>query len=149
MQSKRAQLERAEAVGVDVPRTLHPGSATEARAAGDELGYPVLVKPSDPVGFKQRFRRQAFRCSSPDELEEAYTRAEEFEPMVQELIPGGDDALYTVGSYLASGGRALGVFCGRKLRQTPRGIGTCRIGEAVWVDEVVDSAFAGSHALRV
>jgi predicted ATP-grasp superfamily ATP-dependent carboligase len=59
---------------------------------------------------------------------------------VQELVPGGDDTLYTVGSYLDAGGRALGVFCGRKLRQTPRGIGTCRVGEAVWVQEVVDAA---------
>jgi predicted ATP-grasp superfamily ATP-dependent carboligase len=60
--------------------------------------------------------------------------------MVQELVPGGDDTLYTVGSYLAQDGRALGVFCGRKLRQTPPGIGTCRVGEAVWVDEVVHAA---------
>jgi D-aspartate ligase len=37
-------------------------------------------------------------------------------------------------------GEPLGIFCGRKLRQTPPGIGTCRVGEAVWVQEVVDSA---------
>jgi D-aspartate ligase len=59
---------------------------------------------------------------------------------VQELVPGGDDALYTVGSYVSADGRALGVFCGRKLRQTPPGIGTCRVGEAVWVQEAVDAA---------
>jgi predicted ATP-grasp superfamily ATP-dependent carboligase len=41
---------------------------------------------------------------------------------------------------LAEDGRALGLFCGRKLRQAPRGIGTCRVGEAVWVDEVVEAA---------
>ena len=60
--------------------------------------------------------------------------------MVQELVPGGDDALFTVGSYLDRNGRPLGVFCGRKLRQTPPGIGTCRVGEAVWVQEVVEDA---------
>jgi predicted ATP-grasp superfamily ATP-dependent carboligase len=57
---------------------------------------------------------------------------------VQEWIPGGDDALYTLGSYVAEDGRALGVFSGRKLRQTPRSIGTARVAEAVWIDEVVD-----------
>jgi len=62
--------------------------------------------------------------------------------MVQELIPGGDDTLYTVGSYLARDGRALGLFCGRKLRQTPPGIGTCRVGEAVWEQEPVDAALS-------
>ena len=60
--------------------------------------------------------------------------------MVQELIPGGDDELYTVGSYIAADGAVLGLFSGRKLRQSPPGIGTCRVGEAVWVQENVDAA---------
>ena len=140
VQSKRSQLERAAAAGVDVPETRHPTSAAEARAAADELGVPVLVKPADPIGFKRRFRRQAFRCETAAEVADAYARAEEFTPMVQELVPGGDDRLYSVGSYLARDGRALGVFSGRKLRQTPPGVGTCRVGEAVWVDEIVDAA---------
>ena len=33
-----------------------------------------------------------------------YADAEPFEPMVQELIPGGDEELYTVGSYIAADG---------------------------------------------
>jgi D-aspartate ligase len=140
VQSKRAQLERAEATGIDVPRTLYPTSRLEARAAAEEIGLPVLLKPEHPVGFKRRFRRQAFRCDTLAEVEEAYGRAEEFAPMVQELVPGGDDTLYTVASYLSRDGRALGVFSGRKLRQTPPGIGTCRVGEAVWVQEPVDAA---------
>jgi predicted ATP-grasp superfamily ATP-dependent carboligase len=60
--------------------------------------------------------------------------------MVQQLIPGGDDELYTVGSYIAADGAVLGLFSGRKLRQSPPGIGTCRVGEAVWVQETVDAA---------
>jgi predicted ATP-grasp superfamily ATP-dependent carboligase len=60
--------------------------------------------------------------------------------MVQELIPGGDDTLYTVGSYVSREGVPLGVFSGRKLRQTPPGVGTCRVGEAVWMQEAVDAA---------
>jgi D-aspartate ligase len=140
VQSKRIQLEVAEAAGVDVPRTAYPASAREARTAAEEIGFPVLVKPEHPIGFKQRFRRQAFRCENADEVERAYEQAAEFAPMVQELVPGGDDTLYTVGSYITREGRPLGVFSGRKLRQTPRGIGTCRVGEAVWVQEAVDSA---------
>ena len=67
------------------------------------------------------------------ELERAYADAEPFAPMVQELIPGGDDELYTLGSYVAADGEPLGLFSGRKLRQTPPVVGTCRVGEAVWV----------------
>ncbi len=140
VQSKRAQLDHALAAAVDVPQTHYPRTAAEARTAAEEIGLPVLVKPEHPVGFKQRFRRQAFRCETLDEVEDGYTRAAEFGAMVQELIPGGDDTLYTVGSYVARDGRPLGVFSGRKLRQTPPGIGTCRVGEAVWVQDAVDAA---------
>lgn len=147
IQSKRFQLEVAEAAGVDVPHTGHPRSAGEALAVADEIGYPVLVKPADPVEFKRRHGRQAFRCETRAELEDAYARAEPHEPMVQELIPGGDDALYTLGSYLDGKGAPLGVFCGRKLRQTPPTVGTCRVGEAVWVQEVVDSGLRFLEAL--
>jgi predicted ATP-grasp superfamily ATP-dependent carboligase len=132
IQSKRSQLEAAERAGIPVPRW-----ATTS-AAADELGYPVLVKPSSTEGFKRRFGRQAFRCENRAEVERAFAEAAEYEPLVQELIPGGDGELYTLGSYLSADGEPLGLFCGRKLRQTPPGIGTCRVGEAVWVEEVVD-----------
>jgi len=132
IQSKRAQLEAAERAGIAVPRW------SAESAAADELGYPVLVKPSSTEGFKRRFGRQAFRCETRAEVEAAFAEAAEYEPLIQELIPGGDDELYTLGSYLDRDGEPLGLFCGRKLRQTPPGVGTCRVGEAVWVDEVVD-----------
>ncbi len=140
VQSKREQLERATAVGVDTPKTAHPRSVDEALAAGDGIGFPLLVKPSNPDGFRRRFQRQASRCETPQDLELAYADAEPFEPMVQELIPGGDDELYTVGSYIAADGAVLGLFSGRKLRQSPPGVGTCRVGEAVWVQDNVDAA---------
>src|SRR6266567_6810552 len=64
VQSKRAQLHEAVAAGVDVPQTHYPRTIKEARSAAEEIGLPVLVKPEHPVGFKLRFRRQAFRCES-------------------------------------------------------------------------------------
>ena len=145
IQDKRGQLEAAAAAGIHTPETSYPRSAAEARAAADELGYPVLVKPAHPVGFKQRFGRQAFRPESAGELDRAYREAEEFAPMVQELVPGGDEELYTLGSYLREDGEPLGLFSGRKLVQVPPLVGTCRVGESVWVQEVVD---AGLRLLR-
>jgi predicted ATP-grasp superfamily ATP-dependent carboligase len=144
IQSKRFQLERARDLGLPTPRW--------ADEPTNDLGFPVLVKPSDPTGFRRRFKRQAFRCESRAELDRVFADAEEFAPLVQELIPGGDEELYTLGSYVTREGDALGVFSGRKLRQTPPGVGTCRVGEAVWVDEVVEQGLAfirglGFHGL--
>ncbi len=145
IQDKRHQLESALAAGVAVPETRYPASAAEARAAADELGFPILVKPRHPDGFKLRFGKQAFRSETAGEVEHAYAEAEPFGPMVQELIPGGDDELYSLGSYLREDGEPLGLFSGRKLIQVPPEIGTCRIGQAVWEQEIVD---AGLRLLR-
>ena len=134
IQTKRFQLERAKEIGVPIPRT-----ATEPT---DDLDFPGPVKPSDPVGFRREFKLQSFRAETRAELDEAFERAKPYDPLVQELIPGGDDELYTLGSYVAEDGEPLGLFSGRKLLQMLPGVGSGRVCEAVWVDEVVDQGLA-------
>jgi predicted ATP-grasp superfamily ATP-dependent carboligase len=133
-QDKREQVAAAARTGVPVPHT--------AEEPTDEMGFPVLVKPAHAPEFRRRFGVKAFRCENRAELDAAFERANDFRPLVQEWIPGGDETLYTLGSYVAEDGRPLGLFSGRKLRQTPRSIGTARVAEAVWVDEVVDRGLA-------
>jgi len=140
VQDKRHQLVVAAEVGVAVPRT--------ADEPTDTLGFPVLVKPSDPTGFRRRFGVKAFRCSSAGELERHFGHARDFRPFVQEWIPGGDDTLWTVGSYLAADGEELGLFTGRKLRQTPREIGTARVAESRWLAGLAADALNLLRALR-
>jgi D-aspartate ligase len=130
IQDKRHQLEHARELGVPAPRTSEEPT--------DELGFPVLVKPFQPGDFRRRFGVKAFRCDTRAELDAAWERALPYEPLVWELVPGGDEELYTLGSYLTREGEALGLFCGRKLVQDPPGLGSARVAEAVWVDEVVE-----------
>lgn len=147
VQSKRHQLDTAAAIGFPIPRTFYPRSRDEALAAAEEVGYPLIVKPSANVGFRQAHGRQLFRCETAADLEHAYELAAPHEPMVQELIPGDPTAMYTLGSYLTPEGEPLGLFCGRKLSQTHDYMGSARVGEAVWVDEVVDQGLALLRAL--
>jgi D-aspartate ligase len=134
IQEKRFQVEQAEKLGIPTPKTtLEPT---------DELRYPVLVKPSDPIGFRREFQLQSFQCATRAELDEAFARAQPFGPLIQELIPGGDDELYSLGAYMTKDGEFLGTFSGRKLRQTPPTVGSGRVCEAVWVDEVVEQGRA-------
>jgi predicted ATP-grasp superfamily ATP-dependent carboligase len=148
IQDKRHQLEVAAGAGVDVPETRYPSTAAEAVKAAEEIGFPVLVKPQHPDGFKRATGKQAIRAESAAEVESAFAEAEQFGPMVQELVPGGDEELYSLGSYLGADGEPLGLFSGRKLRQVPPQVGTCRVGEAVWVQEVVDSGLRFLAALE-
>jgi Predicted ATP-grasp enzyme len=148
LQQKSWQLARAAEANVAAPLTLYPSSASEAREAAKEIGFPLFVKPSEPIAFRKVYpRRRVFSCDSMAGLDEAYEMAAPYAPMLQEVVPGGDKELYTVGSYLDSDGRALGIFCGRKLRQTPRsrklvprGVGSCRHGEALWLPELVEDS---------
>lgn len=148
VQSKRHQLDTAESIGFPIPRTFHPRTAEEAQSAGAELGFPLIVKPAANVGFRRTHKVQLFRCENAAELARAYEEAAPYEPMVQELVPGGAEAMYTLGSYLSPTGEALGLFSGRKVRQTRGFMGVARVGEAVWVDEVVEQGLALLRALR-
>lgn len=139
LQSKRHQLAVAGRLGMGTPATAHPRSLEEARGATAEIGFPVFVKPSENIVFKRIHKRQAFVCRTEAELEHAYGMTAEYEPMVQEFIPGGDEWLWSLGTYIAPDGEPLAVFSGRKLRQTAENMGSARVGEALWDDEVVDS----------
>jgi D-aspartate ligase len=134
IQDKRHQLTRARELGVPTPRT--------ASEPTDDLGYPVLVKPSESGDFKRRFGVKAFRCADRRELETAWARADGFDALVWEFIPGGDEQLYTLGSYVSPRGDALVLFTGRKLVQDPPRVGTARVAESVWVEQLVDAGLA-------
>jgi predicted ATP-grasp superfamily ATP-dependent carboligase len=142
LQSKRHQIDTAEKLGLGAPATEHPQSGDEARVAARAIGFPVFVKPSDNIVFKRLHKRQAFVCETQGELDRAYELTAEYEPMVQEFIPGGDEFLWTLGAYVAADGRPLATFSGRKLRQTAENMGSCRVGETVWDDEVVEAGLA-------
>jgi D-aspartate ligase len=139
LQSKRHQIATAEKLGMATPATAHPRSLDEAQVAADEIGYPLFVKPSENIVFKRTYKRQAFVCETREELELAYRLTADYEPMVQEFIPGGDEYLWSLGTYTSAAGEPLAVFSGRKLRQTAINMGSARVGEALWDDEVVDS----------
>lgn len=144
IQRKRYQIERAIELGIPVPRTSDIATA--------DFGFPVLVKPSDPVGFMEAVGVKALRCESLEEAKRAVERAQPFDPLVQEWIPGGDEQLFFLGAHLSTSGEGLGIFTGRKVRQLPPGIGTTRVGEAIRIPEVEELGFAylkgiGCHGL--
>ena len=146
LQRKRHQYAVAEAAGIGVPLTFAADSEEEARAAAARLSYPAVVKPGDPIPFKRRFGRPVLVCATPEELVEAWRSAADCEPLLQEVIPGDDATLWTVGSYTNAAGTALGCLRAQA-RADPRGFGTCRVGEARWRDDVVEGALTLLSAL--
>ncbi len=144
LMAKIPQLELAERAGVPIPRSFMPTTRAEAEAAAAQIPYPAIAKPSIGIAFKHTEKVQVLQADRPEQLVDAFERiaATGDRAIFQEVIPGGDDALWTVGSFSTDGGTPIGTFCGRKLVQRPPIFGTCRVGEARWADEPVAYADA-------
>lgn len=137
---KRQQIESAWRCGVDTPRTVFVDSAADLERGVREIGLPAILKPVESLAFKLRFRRHVLTVDTRDELDRVYDQVDDCGTlMMQEIVPGGDEELYTLGSYLDEGSRPLAVFTGHKLRQHPPLFGHCRMAVSRWVPELADA----------
>ena len=138
---KRAQMEAAWRAGVDTPKTVFVSSGAELEAAAGEIRFPAVLKPVESLAFKLRFHRHILDVETPAELQRIYDKVDDLGVLIlQERIPGGEDELWTVGSYLDAESRPLAVFTGHKLRQYPHAGGSCLAGVSRWDDKLADAA---------
>jgi D-aspartate ligase len=147
LHDKRAQMEAAWRCDVDTPKTVFLAKGDDLEAAAAAVQYPALLKPVDSLAFKSAyFHRALLDVATPDDLYRIYPKVEDLGLlMLQERVPGGDDELFTVGSYLDSDSRPLAVFTGHKVRQHPHASGSCLMGVSRWDEEL---AGAGVRLLR-
>ncbi len=147
--SKQEQLAAAARAGVATPITAFVATGEAPAKAAADVPFPAIVKPVDGIPFKRRFSRQVLRVAGPGQLAEVWKSLDDLGPMmVQEVIPGGDDCLYSLGSYLDARSRPLAVTTNRKLRQHPRMFGTGRLVESVWAPDVAEAALRVLSELR-
>jgi predicted ATP-grasp superfamily ATP-dependent carboligase len=138
---KRAQMEAAWRAGVDTPKTVFVSSGAELEAAAGEIRFPAVLKPVESLAFKLRFHRHILDVETPAELQRIYDKVDDLGVLIlQERIPGGEDELWTVGSYLDAESRPLAVFTGHKLRQYPHAGGSCLAGVSRWDQALADAA---------
>ena len=134
---KREQIETAQRIGVDVPRTVFIDGVDDLDRGAEEVGFPAIFKPVESLAFKLRFRRHVLEIASREELHAVYERVQDCGTlMLQDIVPGGDDELYTFGSYLDGRSRALAQFTGHKLRQHPPRFGHVSMAVSRWVPEL-------------
>lgn len=146
---KGGQHAAARRIGFPVPGTVDPPEDADPVAAVEEAGlrYPVILKPRYAPEFRRRFRVQVLRADDAEALRRAWDDAAPYGPQIQEVIPGGDDTIWTLGSYRDAAGRPLASFTGRKLRQWPPSFGTGRACEARWDPGLVERGHALLDAL--
>lgn len=113
----------AAETGVPVPETRFPeGPPDEANPDPGEIGFPCLVKPTRSHLWRRRGGAEKLAVARDrHDLERLYRKMwRPGEPlMIQEIVPGGDNALYGYLSCWDRRSRPLVLFTKRKLRQHP------------------------------
>jgi D-aspartate ligase len=137
---KWQQLQGALRAGVDTPRSILLRSSEDLEALDGTMPFPAILKPTTPLAGRRHLGLKIIAVPSRTDLRAAYDRMSECgDLLLQDRIPGNDDQVYYLGSYVDASSRPLAVFTGRRLRQYPRGSGSTRVAESVWMPEVAEA----------
>lgn len=121
---KRLTYQLADDLGIPIPKTWYPRSLEEV--LGLEIAFPAIIKPAIKDRFYPEIRSKAVLVNSKAELIDAYERANliinSSEIMIQDVIPGGPDNLFSFCS-LFKNGKVLARLVARRARQHPMDFG--------------------------
>jgi predicted ATP-grasp superfamily ATP-dependent carboligase len=140
---KETQMQAAWAAGVDTPRTYFVHGPDDLEEAAREVPFPALFKPLRHQEMRRRFGVKVVLAETAADLAAAYEKASICGGlMLQEIVPGDDQAFYTFGAYHDAASRPLGQFISRKIRQHPRDFGESRIAVSDWVPDVAAASLS-------
>ncbi len=123
--NKELTVSEAKKCGFPVPETRIVGDPQGAEDDAEDLGFPVVVKPS-----RSRGARGVSFVDGASGVERAWNKADR-EPgvvMVQEYVPG---PVFTVGAVFDQQGKAAASIVLRKTRQSPPSGGVAVAGMTV------------------
>lgn len=146
---KRLTHKLADKVGVDNPKTVLVKSRRDL--GEQDFIFPVIVKPAIKDRFYAHTKSKAFLANNMGELVEHFKSGERFvdaeELMIQELIPGGPEHLYSYCS-LFKNDQARAKLIARRARQHPMDFGhASTFVETVNIPELEDASLRLLKAL--
>ncbi len=134
VKNKRLQYELANATGVPIPVTYFPENQEEVAGLSKTLSdYPYIIKPVEA----QKWRltkyanvsngKKAITVHNAQELCDEYARIAAFDGnvMIQEIIPGPDEYLFTFLGYCSNDHKPFAYCIRSKIRQMPVDFGYC------------------------
>ncbi len=139
---KKLTYQLAERSGIAIAKTFYPKDIDGLKQL--DIEFPVIIKPSVKEPFYSKTGKKAIRVDNRSKLVEEYTKAVSLVDssviMIQELIPGGANGLFSVGS-LYKNGEFLGKVVARRTRQHPMDFGhATTYAETVDIPELEESA---------
>ncbi len=111
--------------GITVPETVRVNEENFYEKVENIIKFPCIVKPVDSPSFVSKFRKKLFKVQNKEELENALAKAKEagLEVIVQRIIPGFDDHMYTFDAYLNQDSKVTHWVTCQKYRQYPINFG--------------------------
>jgi len=121
---KKLTYRLAQESGIDIPKTFYPRNLNELHQLN--LQFPIIIKPSIKDHFYSKTRLKAIQVNNKRELTEVFKKTlsiiDGSEIMIQDLIPGGPEYLFSFCS-LFRGGEVLAKITARRARQHPMDFG--------------------------
>lgn len=138
----------ARKYGTPEPYTCIFDSLKQIKAEADSLPFPCVLKlnvdslDQVPATLRPTLTHRVTRYESCLEmvgwLKEALACGFDCPALIQEFIPGGAEALYTLTSYTNMAGKLLAGSVGHKVRQYPPYAGGITVGRLQHVDAVFE-----------
>ncbi len=140
---KARLLELARPFGIEGPRGVLVGDADAARAAAEEIGGAVVLKPVESVGADDAGvsgKRSVVHVDHPSEMAAAWREnVGAGQALVQERVPGRGEGLFV----LRWRGETRAVFAHRRLREFPPSGGVSVLREGIAPDPALLEAIEG------
>lgn len=144
--SKIGQYEIAIEAGFSVPETYFLKNPWDVVRSAHRLGYPCIIKPELAQSWRTPEIQsitggsKVVKVNSDRELSYMYEQLSKTDSklILQEIIPGSDDQLFYVVSYLDKNSVPLGIFAGRKLRTMPIHFGSGSCVESFYDREMIE-----------
>jgi len=137
---KEKLYQLAKKHGMLVPESISVDDEHLLEKVKNEIKYPCAVKPTDSPTFMSIFRKKLFIVHNEIELMDAIDKAKNAgqEVIVQRIIPGFDDHMYTFDAYLNQEGKVTHWTTCQKYRQYPINFGASVYTTQKYVPELYD-----------
>ena len=139
---KKLTYSIAEKNDILIPKTFYPENLEELNEMLSDVIFPVIIKPAIMHHFYKKIKKKVIKVNTKEELVKAYIKVSSLidtsELMIQEIISGGPDNLYSFCSFFKDG-KLYGRLIGRRYRQRPMDFGKAStFVESTYMPELVE-----------
>ena len=149
--SKKKMYFLARSVGVATPNTFFPTSRQDVLAFAEEARFPIMLKAIEDRRAKNPAARKKVIVREKQQLLEHYEIMEDQRHpnlVLQEYIPGGEDANWMFNGYFGQNSECLFGLAGKKIRQYRPSIGITSLGVCQPNATVVETTKAFMKAIK-